>query len=265
MAGIFNGPPRGGTRGGRDQFDWNQVKTSQDREYYLGHSVKALTGRWQKNKDVYWYSKDKAGGAEAEEIRRREVDAVKQREEEMMMEALGLKPKKRRDVKPRKLDEEEMQHLLGKGPGGEEGDDGGDIRWEEEQVKGLGYTASRSGGGQQAGRDREVMGGVGIGDEYRERSSGGGEKTRRGEPGVIKSRGRIKEDGVGDGNEDGKRSRRKRESKRHMSDRHKRKRHRSRSPESRKESRRRAEHRYEREGRESSHHRQRHRHRSRSR
>lgn len=30
------GPARGGTRGGKDQFSWDNVKTSVDREYYLG-------------------------------------------------------------------------------------------------------------------------------------------------------------------------------------------------------------------------------------
>jgi len=50
MAGIFNGPPRGGTRGGRGEFSWENVKSDKDREYYLGHSVKALAGRWQKGK-----------------------------------------------------------------------------------------------------------------------------------------------------------------------------------------------------------------------
>lgn len=37
-----------GARGGRDQFNWESVKSDKDREFYLGHSVKATTGRWQK-------------------------------------------------------------------------------------------------------------------------------------------------------------------------------------------------------------------------
>lgn len=45
---LYNGPPRPGARGGRDQFSWDNVKADKDREYYLGHSVKALAGRWQK-------------------------------------------------------------------------------------------------------------------------------------------------------------------------------------------------------------------------
>ena len=36
------------------KFSWDNVKSDKDREFYLGHSVKALAGRWQKNKDVYW-------------------------------------------------------------------------------------------------------------------------------------------------------------------------------------------------------------------
>ena len=35
MSAIFH-PTRGGTRGGQDQFDWEDVKTDKDRECYLG-------------------------------------------------------------------------------------------------------------------------------------------------------------------------------------------------------------------------------------
>ena len=45
---LYNGPPRPGARGGGDQFNWENVKNDKDREFYLGHSVKALAGRWQK-------------------------------------------------------------------------------------------------------------------------------------------------------------------------------------------------------------------------
>ena len=40
MAGIFH-QSRGGTRGGQDQFKWDDVKLDKDRENYLGHSLQA--------------------------------------------------------------------------------------------------------------------------------------------------------------------------------------------------------------------------------
>lgn len=48
MAGIYNGPARGGSRGGKDQFNWEDAKEDKYNQNYLGHSVKAAKGRWQK-------------------------------------------------------------------------------------------------------------------------------------------------------------------------------------------------------------------------
>ena len=87
---MAEGPARGGTRGGRDQFSWNDVKESADREFYLGHSVKATTGRWCKGKDVYWYNRDKE--TEDEKSTASEFARVKAAEEAAMRAALGLPP-----------------------------------------------------------------------------------------------------------------------------------------------------------------------------
>mmetsp|Transcript_10703 Transcript_10703/g.21235 ORF Transcript_10703/g.21235 Transcript_10703/m.21235 type:complete len:168 (-) Transcript_10703:2175-2678(-) len=86
MAGIYNGPTRGGARGGRDQFKWEDIKNQPDKDYYLGASVKAVSGRWQKDKDVFWYTKEKSSGA----ARQDEIQAVKEKEQALMNQALGI-------------------------------------------------------------------------------------------------------------------------------------------------------------------------------
>jgi hypothetical protein len=89
---------RGGTRGGKDQFSWDTVKEAKDKDYYLGASVKAVSGRWQKGKDVFWYTKDK--GSESSEAMKDEIRAVKEREEELMRQALGLPTQKKDSAMP---------------------------------------------------------------------------------------------------------------------------------------------------------------------
>eukprot|EP00397_Hematodinium_sp_SG-2012_P061917 GEMP01082750.1.p1 GENE.GEMP01082750.1~~GEMP01082750.1.p1 ORF type:complete len:269 (+),score=116.14 GEMP01082750.1:169-975(+) len=84
---------REGTRGGREEFKWDQVKELdyKDRECYLGASTKigmmGKLGRWNEQD---WYAKQREKTTSIDEER----IAVRKFEEELMQEALGLKPKK---------------------------------------------------------------------------------------------------------------------------------------------------------------------------
>ena len=152
--------PRGGTRGGKDQFNWEDVKGDKDREYYLGHSLKASVGRWQKGKDILWYTREKGdGGAGAAvsdaERARAEIAAIKAAEEQAMAEALGLKPRTEHHVTRATLEKHEMDELLRRGATKDERTD----EVEAARVRGLGVQGVHGGAG------REVMEGVGLSDD----------------------------------------------------------------------------------------------------
>ncbi|GAX85883.1 hypothetical protein CEUSTIGMA_g13299.t1 [Chlamydomonas eustigma] len=112
------------------------IRADKDREFYLGHSVKALAGRWQKGKDVYWYTREKDGQSSSIQD---EIKAVKAKEEEAMLEALGLKPKSVKPLAPAALDKNEMAKLLKRG---------GD---EEEEAAGVGSSGALGVPGVDAG------------------------------------------------------------------------------------------------------------------
>ncbi|TNN67526.1 Multiple myeloma tumor-associated protein 2 [Liparis tanakae] len=84
---MFGASRSGGVRGGQDQFNWDDVKLDKHRENYLGNSLMAPVGRWQKGKDLSWYSRDKKGEPLTKED---ELAAVKAAEHEALMVALTL-------------------------------------------------------------------------------------------------------------------------------------------------------------------------------
>ncbi|KAI9090800.1 kinase phosphorylation protein-domain-containing protein [Phlyctochytrium arcticum] len=141
LAKMFHHPTREGTRGGQGLFKWEDVKEDKYRENYLGHSVNAPVGRWQRNKDLYWYKKVGATdeptpaeklAAELEEIRANEAEAL--------AEALGYAgPKRRRNEDT--VSKKEIESLVKRDiVGGEEVEEPTNV----EDMKGLGFQSTKS-------------------------------------------------------------------------------------------------------------------------
>lgn len=130
-------PTRGGVRGGRDQFSWDEVKVDKHRENYLGHSLKAPVGRWQKGKDLHWYTRDKKSGAADAEAMKEEIQRIKEEEEQAMREALGLAPKRSNRPQGNRLDKHEFSELVKRGSTAE---DLGAGHAEAARVHGLGFS-----------------------------------------------------------------------------------------------------------------------------
>lgn len=79
-------PSRGGVRGGRDQFDWEDIKKDKDRFNYLGNSLKAVVKKpWNQGPEADWYVKD--GVLTKEEKKNEllsEIETIKAQEKAMM-------------------------------------------------------------------------------------------------------------------------------------------------------------------------------------
>ncbi|KAL8995552.1 MAG: hypothetical protein Q9169_004725 [Polycauliona sp. 2 TL-2023] len=149
---LVAGVRKEGSRGGRDAFKWEDVKDDQHRENYLGHSLMAPVGRWQKNKDLSWYAKgdDSQAATDAAKARAEEIRRIKEAEQDALSEALGY------PIQPRLRDsqlagQKEIEKALKETT---EGD--------EEGGKGVGfgsYLGGREGLKQEEGE--EVMKGYG--------------------------------------------------------------------------------------------------------
>ncbi|KAJ3106368.1 hypothetical protein HDU96_008232 [Phlyctochytrium bullatum] len=108
---MFSGPVRGGNRGGAAEFKWENVKEDKYRENYLGHSVNAPVGRWQKGKDLNWYNKERSKVDADAKSAQEEMLAIKEREAEALAEALGFTGKKKK-MGDSNVSNQELKRLL---------------------------------------------------------------------------------------------------------------------------------------------------------
>lgn len=155
--------PREGNRGGRELFKWDDVKQDsfKDRENYLGYSTRVgLMGKFGKYIVHDWYINERQ---QTEKIEN-EMKDVQAFEEELMQEALGLKPKNLL-LRKKEWTEEEWQKFRAKDEHKKKaGEDGGsrdgigkvgggrDELCDEiqskftstEETKGLGYAPHRT-------------------------------------------------------------------------------------------------------------------------
>ncbi|KAL6535526.1 hypothetical protein OROMI_026900 [Orobanche minor] len=125
-------PTRGGVRGGRDQFSWDDVKVDKHRENFLGHSVKVPVGRWQKE------NRDKKTLSAEMDAAKEEIKRIKEEEDQAMREALGLAPKRANGAQGNRLDKHEFSELVKRGSTAE---DLGEGHAEAAHVHGLGFAS----------------------------------------------------------------------------------------------------------------------------
>ena len=117
---------KGNTRGGQDQFNWEDVKQDKHRDNYLGASVHANRGRWQKGKDLTWFNKGRQTAPSSQNQIQSEIALAKLQEQDAMEVLLGFK--KESDfakITSQQLSKEELAEATRRGGDDDDGYDDG--------------------------------------------------------------------------------------------------------------------------------------------
>eukprot|EP01067_Filipodium_phascolosomae_P005394 Filipodium_phascolosomae@DN347_c0_g1_i1.p1 len=142
MVDIWDGPPREGVRGGQEHFKWDHIKDQsyRDRECYLGYSTKlGQTGKFGRFYKNDWWQKKRDNATTIQE----EFQTIKTFEDELMSEALGLKPKKLLLLK-HQMTEEQRKEIFKKPDQSETQQTEADNEVQGVFAKGLGYAPHRT-------------------------------------------------------------------------------------------------------------------------
>ncbi|CAI2379584.1 unnamed protein product [Moneuplotes crassus] len=167
---------RGGNRGGKDQFKWDDVRlmTYKDREQYLGISeeigILDKGGKWKKHD---WWKRDRGDDSEDAYELMLEKKFIKAQEEAIMRRNLGMPPKPGdKEILEAKdngneLEKYEMKELLRKGGRDDEQEE--DIIGDADKIGGVGFSQYSSAYHNPTKTDASLtkLEGVGIEDYKR--------------------------------------------------------------------------------------------------